>query len=95
LADPIAVPTEKYPPTYLVMGSEDGIFDISHMNDFRELLIKLGVDCKTSEVAGADHAFDIYSKVGDPVDIGTIIPAVQWVATAAGVKGAMTLSDVP
>lgn len=76
----------RYPPVYQVMGTEDDIFEITHVNEFHEALAKTGVKCEKVLVQGAGHALDMWAEIGGDLHKGIISPAVEWVAACAGVK---------
>ena len=70
----------KYPPTCLILGMEDELFDISHLNDFAEALESTGTNYKTIPVQGKGHAFDIFEAIGGDIHQDILKPAVAWIA---------------
>ena len=68
------------------MGTEDDIFEITHVNEFHEALQKTGVKCEKVLVQGAGHALDMWAEIGGDLHKEIVTPAVEWVAACAGVK---------
>lgn len=68
------------------MGTNDEIFDISHMYDFHDSLQRSGVKCEAMEAPGLGHAFDMWAVIGSGLHADYIKPAVEWVVAAAGIE---------
>lgn len=69
----------RYPPVCQVMGLEDSLFDLSHVKDFAAALEAQGIEHTEIIVEGADHAFDMFIKAGDPMFLRVTKPAVEWI----------------
>lgn len=76
----------RYPPVYMVIGTEDEVFDTSHVTEFDAALKKRGIESRAAVVPGARHAFNAWANVGDEVEVKIIKPAVEWIAGFASVK---------
>lgn len=73
----------SYPPTYQIIGTEDKVFDASHVTNFHAALKKQGVDSVAIVAPNMEHAFDIWAEVGGDVDVEILSQAVDWVARYA------------
>jgi dipeptidyl aminopeptidase/acylaminoacyl peptidase len=62
------------------MGTEDEVFDLSHMLNFGEKLKGYGVQCEMIEAKGEGHAFDIWAGIYGEVHVKILRPAVKWIA---------------
>lgn len=60
------------------MGTEDDMFDVSHISDLGAVLEDQGIPHQELIVPGGSHGFDIGATVGDNVHLEFIQPAVQW-----------------
>ena len=67
-----------YPPTCLVMGTEDKVFQISHLENFGKKLKKFGVPCKMVVAPGEGHAFDIQAPIDGEIHEKFLKPAIHW-----------------
>jgi dipeptidyl aminopeptidase/acylaminoacyl peptidase len=68
------------------MGTDDEVFDISHMLKFGERLAMNGVQNKMIEAQGEGHAFDIWATIGGRVHLQILRPAVKWIAQVVGLR---------
>ena len=70
----------KYPPTCQIMGTEDDMFDVSHITDLGTVLDGQGIPHKEVIVPGGSHGFDIGAEVGDKTHLDFIQPALHWIS---------------
>jgi dipeptidyl aminopeptidase/acylaminoacyl peptidase len=68
------------------MGTDDEVFDISHMLKFGEKLARNGVQRKMIVAQGEGHAFDIWALIGGKVHSQILRPAVEWIAQVVGLR---------
>ncbi|KEQ68320.1 alpha/beta-hydrolase [Aureobasidium namibiae CBS 147.97] len=73
----------RYPPVYQIMGSEDSVFECSHVTEFAAALDEQGVPHAEHIVQGADHAFEMSTKPGDTYHLTVFKPAVEWICRYA------------
>lgn len=65
------------------MGTEDEVFQMSHLTEFHEALLQSGVRSEKMAVLGLGHSFDIWAEIGGLVDKEVLGPAVEWVVAFA------------
>lgn len=68
----------RYPPTYLILGEADALFDRSHLTDFSKALDEQGSLCQEALVPSVGHAFEIWADMDSDVHLKDIRPAVLW-----------------
>lgn len=71
----------KYPPVCQIIGSEDSLFDLSHVIRLAEALDEQGIAHQEFVVYGADHAFDMMLSGKEEVFDKTFVPAVEWLSS--------------
>lgn len=74
-----------YPPTYLLHGTADDVFDTSHIHSFHRALEAQSIPIEKVLVPGVKHAFDSRAEIGGDIHQNIINPAVAWVAGFVGV----------
>jgi hypothetical protein len=60
------------------MGTEDEVFDLSHMLNFGEKLKGYGVQCEMIEAKGEGHAFDICAGIYGEVHVSGLLRLWVW-----------------
>lgn len=68
-----------YPPTYQILGSQDDLFSTTHATSLAESLERQQISHEEHIVDGANHAFDLWSEMGDQIHLEVMRPAVDWI----------------
>lgn len=66
------------------MGTDDEVFDIDHVHEFKKRLENGGVPCKTLVADGYGHAFDIWAPIYGEVHLQIVKPFVKLIAEGWG-----------
>lgn len=77
----------RYPPTCQIIGSDDDMFDLSHITDLAAVFQQTGTPHKELIVPDAGHGFDLGAKIGDKIHLDFIQPAVRWASQFVGQNG--------
>ncbi|OBT59948.1 hypothetical protein VE03_10333 [Pseudogymnoascus sp. 23342-1-I1] len=90
---PYHICTKNYPPTCLVMGTEDEVFDLSHMLDFGKKLKCYDIQCEMIKAEGQGHAFDIWAEIDGEVHVKILRPALKWISQVVGLGVGSSLTE--
>lgn len=69
--------SRKFPPTLILAGDRDDIFDMSHSIDLFDLLQEQKIDSWLMIVPGGDHACEMRFHCGDYMDRVIIQPGLD------------------
>lgn len=75
------------------MGTEDEVFDLSHMLKFGKELRRYDVQCEMIKAEGEGHAFDIWADINGEAHVKILRPAVRWISQAVGLGVGSSLMD--